>query len=327
MELFPATDEDAWTLIKSVIDDSDYYLLVVGGKYGSIDAVDDVGFTEKEFDYAISIGKPVMAFLHGSPESLRVKRSETSEDMQQRLAAFRSKVEATKHVKFWTSSEDLAGKVAVSLNKLVRQYPAVGWVRGDVPASVEMLAQLGLARERIDELAAELARVQAAPPPGTEGLAQGEDAVSLDVTARGSFAKKGNLGLVRPSVPIIYETTWDDLLGAVAPAMLVDAEQESVRGALQRAAGERMAAHARTEVQKAALLLDPSLDVSSGPKNMSIELSEEALGAVVLQFKALGLIEASSRKRSVADSGTYWSLTPLGEQRIVQTRAIRKHGY
>ena len=36
MELFPATDDDSWTLIKRVIDESDYYLLVVGGKYGSI---------------------------------------------------------------------------------------------------------------------------------------------------------------------------------------------------------------------------------------------------------------------------------------------------
>jgi hypothetical protein len=33
MELFPASDDDKWTLIKRVIDDSDYYLVVVGGRY------------------------------------------------------------------------------------------------------------------------------------------------------------------------------------------------------------------------------------------------------------------------------------------------------
>jgi hypothetical protein len=32
MEQFPASDEDAWALIRGVIDDSDYYLLVVGGR-------------------------------------------------------------------------------------------------------------------------------------------------------------------------------------------------------------------------------------------------------------------------------------------------------
>jgi hypothetical protein len=35
MEAFPASDDDAWTLIQGVIDDSDYYVLVIGGRYGS----------------------------------------------------------------------------------------------------------------------------------------------------------------------------------------------------------------------------------------------------------------------------------------------------
>jgi hypothetical protein len=37
MELFPATDDSAWQLIKDVIDTSDYYALIIGGRYGSLD--------------------------------------------------------------------------------------------------------------------------------------------------------------------------------------------------------------------------------------------------------------------------------------------------
>ena len=36
MELFPAANEDQWSLIKGVIDDCDYYLVVSGGRYGSV---------------------------------------------------------------------------------------------------------------------------------------------------------------------------------------------------------------------------------------------------------------------------------------------------
>jgi len=36
MELFPAANEDQWSLIKKVIDDADYYVVVVGGRYGSL---------------------------------------------------------------------------------------------------------------------------------------------------------------------------------------------------------------------------------------------------------------------------------------------------
>ena len=35
MELFPATDDSAWDLIKGVIDSSDYYVVIIGGRYGS----------------------------------------------------------------------------------------------------------------------------------------------------------------------------------------------------------------------------------------------------------------------------------------------------
>ena len=36
MELFPAADEEQWVFIRRVIDDCDYYLLIVGGRYGSV---------------------------------------------------------------------------------------------------------------------------------------------------------------------------------------------------------------------------------------------------------------------------------------------------
>lgn len=36
MELFPAADEEQWSLIKRLIDDCDYYILIVGGRYGSV---------------------------------------------------------------------------------------------------------------------------------------------------------------------------------------------------------------------------------------------------------------------------------------------------
>ena len=63
MELFPAADEEQWLFIKKVIDDCDYYLLVIGGRYGSTTS-DGISYTEKEFDYAVSIGLKVVALIH-----------------------------------------------------------------------------------------------------------------------------------------------------------------------------------------------------------------------------------------------------------------------
>src|ERR1043166_5779579 len=72
MEMFPAADEDSWSLIKEVIDDSDYYVVILAGRYGST-TEEHIGFTEREYDYAASVGKPILAFLHEDPSKIIAK--------------------------------------------------------------------------------------------------------------------------------------------------------------------------------------------------------------------------------------------------------------
>ena len=52
MEIFPAFDDDTLEYIKRVIDQSDHYVLIIAGRYGSISS-DGLSFTEKEYDYAV----------------------------------------------------------------------------------------------------------------------------------------------------------------------------------------------------------------------------------------------------------------------------------
>lgn len=47
MELFPAANESQWSLIKRVIEDCDYYVLILGGRYGSC-GPDGLSYTEME---------------------------------------------------------------------------------------------------------------------------------------------------------------------------------------------------------------------------------------------------------------------------------------
>lgn len=73
MELFPALDEEQFRYIQTIIDESDYYILIIGGRYGSITA-DGISYTEKEYDYAVSKRKHVLAFIHNNPESIPAGR-------------------------------------------------------------------------------------------------------------------------------------------------------------------------------------------------------------------------------------------------------------
>lgn len=92
MELFPAANETQWNLIKKVIDDCDYYLLILGGRYGSI-GPEGISYTEMEYQYALSTGKPTIAFLHRSPGKIIADKSEPSPEGKEKLQAFRTTVE------------------------------------------------------------------------------------------------------------------------------------------------------------------------------------------------------------------------------------------
>ena len=99
MELFSAADEDQFEFIKKIIDDCDYYLLIIGGRYGSL-AEDQFSFTEKEYDYAISVGMKVIVLVHKNPESIAVGKTDENPALKAKLEAFKAKAMKGRMVDF-----------------------------------------------------------------------------------------------------------------------------------------------------------------------------------------------------------------------------------
>jgi hypothetical protein len=90
MELFPASSEDQWSLIKRVIDDSDYYLLIIAGRYGSTNDK-GISYSQMEFEYALSTEKPIIAFLHRNPDKIESGKIEKTAKGKKLLEEFRAK--------------------------------------------------------------------------------------------------------------------------------------------------------------------------------------------------------------------------------------------
>lgn len=307
MELFPASDDAAWQLIKDVINASDYYLLIIGGRYGSVDDA-GVGFTEKEYDYAVQTRKPVIAFLHQDPGEIKRSKTETDEAAWSKLQAFRAKVEKKHTCVYWTNAEDLKAKVVLSVTTTMKRHPAVGWVRADQVPSGGTLADVLLLRNQVDELKAQLAANATAPPPGTEELAQGDDTIAIDVaikieeidnflhveTHRGRFA-----------------LDWNGIFAAVAPTMITEASDDTLRTAFKDY-------FRRVTYSKYRSLLKP------GYRFNQASFMNDQIETCIVQLRALGLIREGIKARSVKDTQTYWRLTPYGDNLMTQLRAIRR---
>lgn len=134
MELFPASNKAQWDVIKKVIDDSDFYLLIIAGKYGSMgkdDTGKSVGYTEMEFDYAVSTNKPILAFVHEDIDSLPRNKTESVSKKARYLESFRKKVCSGRIIKKWSTKDNLKSAILVTLSELKSTTDAYGWIRAD----------------------------------------------------------------------------------------------------------------------------------------------------------------------------------------------------
>lgn len=297
MELFPATDEDAWSLIKEVIDGCDYYILVIAAKYGSI-GPNGISYTEMEFDYAVAQDKPIIAFLHENPESLPSAKCEKTESMQEMLEKFREKAK-TRHCKFWSSPEDLGGKVSRSLVQLRKRHPSPGWVPGKFAATEAMLREIQELRAKLAQYELDAVLGNASAPVGAANLAQGKDRVELEV--RLISEEKGT------PKPTTLSVTWDGLFAYAGSSALNECTDEEL-------------------MEKVQLAYFHAIDQNIRKFNSfdSIILPYVFEDRIRVQFQALGLIAPGLRRRAVSDGRKYWRLTPYGEKYLLSITAEKR---
>jgi hypothetical protein len=158
MELFPSADEETWTFIQKQIEDSDYYVLVVAGRYGAL-APDGNSYTEKEYDYAREIKKQVISFIHGKPGNIVADKLDLEMNKREKLEKFIKKIKGSP-VNFFTTPHELALEVLASFVDLRERHPATGFVRADQAVDYKRYAEV-LDENRI--LKETLAKIEVTP--------------------------------------------------------------------------------------------------------------------------------------------------------------------
>ena len=104
MELFVASTDEQFEYIKKVIDNCDYYILIIGGRYGSISQKTKMSYTEMEYDYAIDKGIPVLVFPYSNIEQIPTNKKD--KDLTQ-IKDFHKKVSQNRMCDFWDDKNKL----------------------------------------------------------------------------------------------------------------------------------------------------------------------------------------------------------------------------
>lgn len=145
MELFTAGNESQMEVIKRWIDESDVYLLILGGRYGSIEAASGKSYTQLEYEYALSQKKPLFGCVI-KEEAIRLRPQRDAETQNLgKLEAFRQLV-LSKMCRFWEDHKDIKIAVSETLANFNWKQNLVGWVRAssqsDLPALTDEMARL-----------------------------------------------------------------------------------------------------------------------------------------------------------------------------------------
>ncbi|TGN20644.1 DUF4062 domain-containing protein [Leptospira idonii] len=290
MELFPAADEEQWEFIKKVINDCDYYLLIIGGRYGTT-TNEGISYTEKEYEYACEIGLKIVALIHENPDLLPESKSEQEEDLKLRLQRFRERVSTGRLVKMWNKPEDLPGNVALSLNKTIKMYPALGWSRGTNEANEKLLTELNELRKENEQLKYKIKKYENDLRPKIE-LASLDKVININ----GEYYKTTNQRRFLNKWET--STTWKNIFSLISPFILNMPNEDMIK-----------------------IIIDRELSKLAG---VSGNITNQMFQTIKIQFISLGLIESTYEKTVAGGMAWFWTLTNAGKKLMLELRTIKE---
>jgi hypothetical protein len=310
MEYFPASDDSQWQYIKGLIEICDYYILIIGGRYGSLDDK-GVSYTEKEYRYAVSKNIPVIAFVHNSPEKLAVNRTDDDSDKKKKLQDFRKLVQK-KLCKHWETKEQLGAIASRSMIQLVKSHPRTGWVRADELTNPENLKDLLAAKNKIDELQSQLNEINKYNL-NTKDLASGIDKVSLSYW----LFRAENWGEGRKLIKDDENFTWNEIFDFIAPKLSLPLNSTSFNNYLNQFLNEKLIFKHKKDIT------DLKEVIESNRQKIVLKFSDDTIATIKIQFMALGYLTEKLERREKTNVKVI-ELTQYGQEELVRRKARRK---
>ena len=308
MELFPATDQQQLEFIKRVIDRCDYYVVIVGGRYGSLDG--EKSFTEMEYEYAVEKKIPVLAFIHSDPGKIESEKTDRDQDQIARLEAFRSRLKTSRIVAFWTNVHDLRTEVLTAVTNAINLSPGIGWVRGDQAIDPKVLQELERLRIENTNLIRRLNEMEGGDITFPSHLVGPDDSLNLSLNIE-HLEDTDVYG--QRKVERVEEIAVSVNLGALFVGLFDSVITEPREYSLQHVIGDALLRQ-----------IGRSTDDTRG------QVSRETVVKLRFHLEALGLIQAINSENTsnvgVFASRSYiaWAITDKGRRFVAANRAIRK---
>ena len=298
MENFNAADEDQFTVIKELIESCDYYVLILGGRYGPIEEKTQKSYTQLEYEYAKSLDIPTIAFYYKDLANLPGYKLETDKIKKDKLESFKQMVLGQLCMAY-SSPDNLALNVITSLSSLMKKHPRCGWVRGDTISSDEANKKILFLQKENEQLKDELRSYRTIEDEELKTYQQHNDVVKLSfVTSNNQIGNPFGVEFNEKSVEC--QMTWDEIFTVV---------------------GGSFTSPVRTS--KAIDILSRDLSQFKGCY-LSHYLATSCGQMILSQLYALRYLELKTGEVFQSGVESYYVLTEYGMKEFVNLTAIRK---
>lgn len=286
MEYFPAANEEQFAVIKRLIDRCDYYILILGGRYGSIEPKTGKSYTQLEYEYALEKNIPVAAFYHKNIDEIASSKVEKTKEGFVKLQGFKTLIQK-KLCKTWSESYELAFKVNSTLDFMFENYPRTGWVKADEVSSAEANKELLSLRKENDLLKQKIKALSFHVPEGTEKYKQGEDLFTIHYN-KSDYIWAGDVPKINQK-----DFSWNEIFLSISTLLLKPTNENNLY-----------------------------LEMTKNLLGEGYNIIDEDLQTILIQLMALKLIATDTIK--VDGIYTYWILTEYGKNVMVNLKAQKK---
>lgn len=304
MEYFPAADDTQWDFIKKLIDESDYYVVIIAGMYGSEDE-NGISYTQKEYEYAISKGIPIISFIQKNVEELPSSKTEKEFEKIKKLESFKENAKK-KLCKFYITHQELGAVVSRSISQAKKNYPRTGWIRADSVSetSEKEIVQL---YKKIENLEKQLNEKPNFYKTEIDNLSQGDEEIENFINL--SYGWYNDLKTERKKIKI----TWNQIAYYSFPKLI---ENNTTENVFKSSISSCLREH----------YLNLNLDQKING-NLRIAVSNDFYQTIKLQFQLLGMItfyEQEIIKEEKIKLIKTVTLTDKGKEKLINLRAILK---
>ncbi len=219
MELFVASDDEQFEYIKRIINNCDYYVLILGGCYGSVSKNTGISYTEMEYNYAIEKNIPILIFPY---ENIRkLPKSKRDEDLTN-IQNFIDKVSENRLHKTWKNKDDLCLKVINSLHNAFDEKPQRGWIRPDEYDNSKLLNEINELRKHNLELEKTVSEYKKQLVPKITDIADMDELFELHFEYKSNHSGANYYNSS-------FNVSWNQIFSYIAPKLISPLSADSLK--------------------------------------------------------------------------------------------------